>query len=62
MCMVTIFFAITKNSIAVFKIYFQSLVFSNQNAVVLRFEITSDKKKQFSDAIVHDVLKWSNIQ
>ena len=36
----TYFFAITKD---IFKIYFKSLVFSKQNAVVLRFDIVSDK-------------------
>ena len=35
-----LFFAITKD---IFKIYFKSLVFSKLNAVVLRFEIASDK-------------------
>ena len=40
MCLMTYFFAITKD---IFKIYFKSLVFSKQNAVVLRFDIVSDK-------------------
>ena len=35
------FFAITKD-IVLFKIYFKSLVFPQQNAVFLRFEIVSD--------------------
>ena len=38
-----IFFAIIKD-IALFKIYFKSLVFSKQKAVVLRFEIVGDIK------------------
>ena len=37
MCLVTYFFAITKDTV-LFKIYFKSLVFSKQNAVVLSFE------------------------
>ena len=41
MCLMTYFFAITKDIL--FKIYFKSLVFSKQNAVVLRFDIVSDK-------------------
>ena len=40
MFLMTYFFAITKD---IFKIYFKSLVFSKQNAVVLRFDIVSDK-------------------
>ena len=43
MCLMTYFFAITKDLI-VFKIYFKSLVFSKLNAVALRFETASDKK------------------
>ena len=42
-CLMTYFFAITKD-IVLFKIYFKRLVFSKQNAVVLRFEIVSDIK------------------
>ena len=41
MCLMTYFFANTKDIL--FKIYFKSLVFSKQNAVVLRFDIVSDK-------------------
>ena len=38
MSFMTYFFAIAKD-IVLFKIYFRSLVFPKQNAVVLRFEI-----------------------
>ena len=41
MCLMTYFFAITKD-IVVFKIYFKSLVFPKLNAVALRVEILSD--------------------
>ena len=41
MCLMTYFFTIKKDML--FKIYFKSLVFSKQNAVVLRFDIVSDK-------------------
>ena len=38
MCLMTYFFAIIKD-IVLIKIYFQGLVFSKQNAIVLQFEI-----------------------
>ena len=37
------FFAVAKD-IVLFKIYFKSLVFSKENAVVLRFETVHDVK------------------
>ena len=43
MCLMTYFFAIIKD-IVLLKIYFESLVFSRQNAIVLRFEIVIDIK------------------
>ena len=43
MCLMTYFFAITKD-LLVFKIYFKSLVFSTLIAVALRFEIVIDIK------------------
>ena len=42
-CLMTIFFTVAKD-IVLFKIYFKSLVFSKQNAVVLRFETVHDVK------------------
>ena len=47
MFLITYFFAITKDTV-LFKIYLKSLVFSEQNAVVLSFEIVSDIKAQYN--------------
>ena len=43
MCLITYFFTIIED-IVLLKIYFESLVFSKQNAVVLRFEIVTGIK------------------
>ena len=45
MFLITYFFAITKDTV-LFKIYLKSLVFSEQKAIVLSFEIVSDIKTQ----------------